>query len=201
MARKSISSLTGISIEKFNKLKKEDLITLIRQMKYYSKKRIENLSKHNLYTPALQGYSGSNINLDTMNIQQLRAEYRREKNFLKSETSTVKGYKKYQSHIIKEMRKSGIKIKRNQFDDFFSAYERLKELDPSVAERGFKYNILKSIESYMNDDYTNDTDDIINEIYHNINKIYEENAKIDDVSDYFELSNTGFFVLDEEEKK
>ena len=205
MARKSINSLINIPIEQFNKLKKDELIKIVNQMHKYSIKRIKNLEKRGIYSPALQGYSGFgdileyNTYMDNMTIQQIRAEYRHERNFLKAETSTIKGYNKYKTKIIRKMKKEGIQIEDEQFDEFFQTYERLKELDPSVSEHAFKYNILKTIETYMEDGDRN-MEELIYNMYGELNKIYEENAKIDDVSDFFVLDNAGFFALDEEKK-
>lgn len=208
MARKSISSLINIPIEQFNKLKKDELIKIVNQMHRYSVKRIKNLENRNIYSPALQGYSGFgdihhynafkdvleyNTYMNNMTLQQVRAEYRRERNFLKAETSTIKGYKKYKTNIIKKMKKEGIEIEDEQFDEFFRTYERLKELDPSVSEYVFKYNILKTIETYM-EDGNRDMEKLIYQMYGELDKIYEDNAKIDDVSDFFIIDN------DEEEK-
>ena len=208
MARKrmSVKSMVNIDIEQFNKLKTDDLRDMIKKMSIVSERRIKTLERNELYTPSYYSFMNGNVDLtakdgkfefteikrpstsiDTMTIQELRSEFRRQKNFLKAETSTVKGYKQYRRNVIERMKEEGVKVTQKQYGDFFRAYERLRELDSSIAERGYRYSVFKTLSSYIIDKKY-DVDDAVIQIYQDLQDIYEKQAEIDVSDEFLEVS-------------
>lgn len=194
--RMSVKSMINIDIEKFNKLKADELRDMIRKMSIVSERRIKTLEKNELYTPAYYSFMNGEVDLtsknpstsiDTMTIQELRSEFRRQKNFLKAETSTVKGYKEYRRDVIRKMKEEGIKITQKKYDKFFTAYERLRELDSSIAERGYRYSVFKTLSSYIIDKKY-DIDEAVIKIYEELENIYEKQAEIDASDEFLEVS-------------
>lgn len=202
--RMSVKSMINIDIEKFNKLKADELRDMIRKMSIVSERRIKTLEKNELYTPAYYSFMNGEVDLttkngkfteikkpstsiDAMTIQELRSEFRRQKNFLKAETSTVKGYKEYRRDVIRKMKEEGIKITQKQYGKFFTAYERLRELDSSIAERGYRYSVFKTLSSYIIDKKY-DIDEAVIKIYEELENIYEKQAEIDASDEFLEVS-------------
>lgn len=205
--RMSVKSMINIDIEKFNKLKADELRYMISKMSIVSERRIKTLEKNELYTPAYYSFMNGEVDLtakngkfkfteiknpstsiDAMTIQELRSEFRRQKNFLKAETSTVKGYKEYRRDVIRKMKEEGIKITQKQYGEFFTAYERLRELDSSIAERGYRYSIFKTLSSYIIDKKY-DIDEAVIKIYEELENIYEKQAEIDASDEFLEVSD------------
>lgn len=185
--RMSIKKILNMNIEEFNKLTKDDLSVINKKLRVQSNRRIERFEKHDIYSPAYYSYIKGDSKSNEQTIQGMRAEFRRNKNFLQSETSTLKGYKEYRSKIINSLSEEGIELSNRQYDNFFEVYDKLVELDKTIAERGFKYNIMKSIGSYIEDEKIIDIDNVVEEMYKKINDIYEKNQQIDDISDFFQL--------------
>ena len=106
---------------------------------------------------------------------------------MKAETSTVKGYKEYRRNVIRKMKEEGIKITQKQYGKFFTAYERLRELDSSIAERGYRYSVFKTLSSYIIDKKY-DIDEAVIKIYEELENIYEKQAEIDASDEFLEVS-------------
>ena len=88
------------------------------------------------------------------------------------------------------LKKQGVEISENQFEDVWKAYEDLKELSPEVANRGMKYSVLKDVADMVTD--TNkSSDEIATALHENLSQIYEEQAGlnngVDGVSGFFEI--------------
>ena len=204
--RMSVKSMVNIDIEKFNKLKADELRSMVKKMSIISERRIKTLERNELYTPSYYSFMNGNVDLtakngkfeftetkktsrsiETMTLQELRSEYRRQKNFLKSQTSTVKGYKEYRRDVIAKMKEEGVKVTQKQYSEFFKAYERLRELDSSIAERGYRYSVFKTLSSYIIDKKY-DIDEAVIKIYEDLQNIYEKQAEIDASDEFLEVS-------------
>lgn len=185
--RMSIKKIINMDIADFNKLTKSDLSIINKRLKAQANKRIERFEKHGIYSPAYYAYTKGESDINEQTIQGMRAEFRRNKNFLQAETSTLKGYKEYKRKIIDSLSEEGIELSSKQYDDFFEVYDKLVELDKTIAETGFKYNVMKTVSNYIEDMKTIDVDEVVEEMYEKLNDIYEKNQQIDDVSDFFQL--------------
>ena len=123
-------------------------------------------------------------------MNALRAEYTRAKNFLQAKTGTRKGWKQVKKETIAGLKKQGVEMTEQQFNDVWKAYEDLKELSPEVANRGLKYSVLKDVADMVTD--TNKSaDEIATALHENLSSIYEEQAGlnngVDGVSGFFEI--------------
>ena len=185
--RMSIKKIINMDIKDFNKLTKEDLSVINKKLRIQSNRLIKRFEKHNIYSPSYYGYIKGESDINEQTIQGMRAEFRRNKNFLKAETSTLKGYKEYKRKIIESLSEEGIELSNKQYDDFFEVYDKLVELDKTIAETAFKYNVMKTVGNYIEDKKTIDVDEVVSEMYEKLNDIYERNQEIDDVSDFFQL--------------
>ena len=70
------------------------------------------------------------------------------------------------------------RLAQEKMEKLFSAYEKLKQLNPSVSQRQLKYAVMREIEESMTD--TSKTpEDIALELEKRVNEIYEEESEYD----------------------
>lgn len=90
------SELLNLSSVEISKLKKPQLRKIVQTLASTSNKRLKRLQQKGISTPASRYVDKSGkFSTKGKNINQLRAEYIRAKNFLQSKTSTLKGYKRF----------------------------------------------------------------------------------------------------------
>lgn len=188
----SIQDILNIDSREFNKLNLSDLRQLTGRLVSAGNKRLRTFEKAGESSPAVRYVykSGGKFSTRGKDLNALRAEFVRAKGFLQSATGTRKGWKRVKRETIKGLAKHGVKVSERQFDSIWKIYEKLKEIDPSVANRGMKYTILRVVTDYMTDERTT-VDEIIERMRNQLTNIYEEQAARDE--------NTGvssFFTID-----
>lgn len=140
-----ISELQEIPLSHIMALSKNDLQKLTSEVARYSNKRLKNLSERHMTTPATEFVKkhGGKFKA-TGDIYALRAEFQRAQGFLKTETSTVKGFRRWESKITKTLKtNTGInynKLSPTQKRKFWKAFSKLGELDINSI-RGKNYNV------------------------------------------------------------
>lgn len=184
----TINDIMNMDAKTFNKLNKEDLRKITGRLVSAGNKRLRSFEKARETTPATRHIekSGGAFSTKGKNLNELRSEYVRAKNFLQSETGNRKGWNKVKKDTIESLKKRGVEIGVKDFDTLWKAYEKLKEIDPSVAVKNMKYKVLDSI-SEMTDDFN--VDDIVEKMTARITEIYEDNNGGNDggVSGFFEI--------------
>lgn len=163
---KTTSQLMGMDYENFMMLDKNDLKSVVQRLASTANKRMDSFLKFEKkegyanYSPLMGRYKDNrfattnkiNINGDNYyrpkTLNQLRAEYKRVTQFLRSEGSTQAGYNKIQDKTIKSLSELGINVTREEFSRMFEAYERLGELKPEVKLAHMKYKVLAEIKAY-----------------------------------------------------
>lgn len=188
---KSIKDILNMDIETFNKLNTSDLRKVVGRLVSAGNKRLRSFEKVGESSPATRnvGKSGGVFSTRAKDLNALRSEFVRAKNFLESKTGTIKGWRETKKEIIKGLKKYGVEMSESQFNDVWRAYDDLKELSPDVANKGLKYTVLKDIADMVND--TNKSaEEIALTLNNNISKIYEEQVDLYDtkgISDFFEI--------------
>lgn len=188
---KTTKQLVSLDIETFDKLSKPELRSVVARLSSTANKRLSGLKKRNQYTPAVMSAekSGGKFTTAGKNLNQLREEYIRVRNFLNSKTSTISGWKQTQQSTISALKKQGINVSINDFDKLWKAYEELKEMSPEVAVRGLKYNVLAEINTSIINS-SESAEDIAFKIQRELTSIYERQAELeydDTISGFFEL--------------
>lgn len=188
----TVKNLLSISSSDFSKLSQKDLKKAVSVLASAGNKRLRRLEKSGVTSSAYRHitHSGGDFSIKGKNLNQLRSEFIRAKNFLQSKGGSVTGARKIQRETISSLEKVGVTLTEKQYNDFWEAYEKIKELSPEVANRRFKYGVLQNIADYMNDTDNMDVDDIVSTIYENLSLIYEESAVLDDdasVSKFFAI--------------
>lgn len=177
----SVQDIINMDINKFNSLNKSDLQKVVGRLVSAGNKRLRSFERSGESSPATRHVtrSGGMFSTKGKDINELRAEYARAKNFMTAKTGTRAGWKKTKRETIKSLNEKGINLTEKQFDDFWQAYEELKEMNPSVATKGLKYNTLKDIADMVTDN-TLTADEIALKMNNEISKIYEEQAGLND---------------------
>lgn len=130
-----LSEIQNMSLSKIMSMSRRELAKAVLTMASAGNKRLVRLQKRNITTPAsiyIKEHGGK-FSVAGKNVAELREEFQRVKGFLESETSTVRGYRKWESKISQTLREStGINydsLTERQKRTFWQAYSKLEELD------------------------------------------------------------------------
>lgn len=188
----SVQDILNMDINTFNKLNTTDLRKVVGRLVSAGNKRLRSFERAGERSPATRhvAKSGGKFSTKGKDLNALRSEYTRAKNFMQAKTGTRKGWKQVKKETIASLKKNGVEMTERQFDDVWTAYEDLKELSPEVANRGLKYSVLKDVANMVTD--TNKSaDEIAMALNENLSRIYEEQAGlnngVDGVSGFFEI--------------
>lgn len=188
----SVQDILNMDINTFNKLNTSDLRKVVGRLVSAGNKRLRSFERAGESSPATRHVvkSGGAFSTKGKDLNALRAEYTRAKNFMQAKTGTRKGWKQVKKETIEGLKKQGVEMTESQFNDVWKAYEDLKELSPEVANRGLKYSVLKDIVDMVTDT-DKSADEIATALHENLSTIYEEQAElnngVDGVSGFFEI--------------
>lgn len=190
----SINKILNMDVRDFNKLGKKDLQKITGRLVSAGNKRIRRAREAGITSPAFEYVerTGGVFSTKGKNLNQLRAEFVRAKNFLESQTGSIKGAKKFKEDSINLLSLEGVNISSETFDDVMRAYETIKRSDPKVSERKFKYAVLNEIESLVQKGHDNES--VKAKIKKDLNKIYEKAQREQEVEGV-----SGFITIDDEE--
>ena len=188
----TVQDILNMDNKTFNSLNTSDMRKVVGRLVSAGNKRLRSFERTGESSPATRhvAKSGGAFSTKGKDLNALRAEYTRAKNFLQAKTGTRKGWKQVKKETIAGLKKQGVKMTEQQFNDVWKAYEDLKELSPEVANRGLKYSVLKDVVDMVTD--TNKSaDEIATALHENLSSIYEEQAGlehgVDGVSGFFEI--------------
>lgn len=188
----SVQDVLNMDMKTFNSLNTSDMRKVVGRLVSAGNKRLRSFERAGESSPATRHVvkSGGAFSTRGKNLNGLRAEYMRAKNFLESKTGTRKGWKKVKNEIISGFKKQGVEISEDKFNEVWQAYEELKELSPEVANKGLKYVVMKDVADMVtNEDKT--AEEIALTLHKNLSGIYEEQAglydDVDGVSGFFEI--------------
>lgn len=179
-----------------NKMKDAELRKHAAKVGSAVNKRIKRMLKAGETSPAMRGFfkaggfEGSDISIDDfekykfsirgMTTNEVRSELKRARDFLQAGTSTLGEWREVRAETMGTLKERGIEMDDGQWDVFWKSYERLKEIDPSVANLQFKYRVLTEVQKVVEADPTKDAKDIAVEMAGRLNDIYEEQARLND---------------------
>lgn len=135
-----ISDVVNMPLSKIMSLSRDDLAYYTRALVRESNKRLTNLKKRGIATPATSYIKkhGGKFSLKTRrgrnkNVAELREEFQRAKGFLESETSTIKGFRKWENKVAETLKNNaGIdynSLTESQKHRFWQVYSKLEETD------------------------------------------------------------------------
>lgn len=203
LSGKSVNDLLHLSATKISGYDRANLAKIVTKLNSAANKRITRLEKAGYNTPAMRAAKvdkGQRFSVAGKNLKQLRAAYIRVSNFLKSGTSTTKGYKKFVNKIKKAFEDKGVKIgnggteeTQNFIDKETRIFDWLKEHNPIIEESGYKYEALMKISEYASQSNMSE-DAIKRKMKKWVKETYEEEQR----RRYIDTSN--FFDITEDEE-
>lgn len=185
----SINDIVNMDIRTFEKLSESDMRKVVGRLVSSVNKRMRRFEEAGIVTPATRALekSGGLLSTKGKDLNQLRHEYARARNFLNMETSSQAGYKRVQKQTIKTLKERGVNVSVEDIDEMWRIWDDLSELDPSIEMSGNKYTLLQDIAN-MPDDI--DFDEKRKQAKDLWNKLYEDQQRARNeefgVSGYFE---------------
>lgn len=202
--------IINLDIEDIQKLNTKQLQRLTTQIVSTANKRVKALQnaglEDSLILTQMKDFSGHfSSKIEGKNkLNRLRNTFSNVRNFLLAETSTVRGYKKYNRETAeriagnKNMRDPEARdfVKRYESDielrrDFWRIYNRLKETYPDkFSVKGGSERIQKLIRSQMQSMPFSSTDEIYESMEDILNNDNEPEYEYDpELSDFFDLDD------------
>ena len=188
----SVQDILNMDNSTFNKLTASEMRKVVGRLVSAGNKRLRSFERVGESSPATRhvARTGGAFSTKGKDLNALRSEYMRAKNFLQAKTGTRKGWAKTKRETIEGLRKQGVEMSENLFNDVWQAYEDLKELSPEVATRGLKYSVLKAVVDMVTGE-NKSADEIATALHENLSRIYEEQAGLEygagGVSGFFEI--------------
>lgn len=173
---KSVTDIINMDIRDFNKLGESDLRKVVGRLVSAVNKRIRRFENAGISTPATRALerSGGMLSTKGKDLNQLRTEYARARDFLNMETSSRKGYEDVQKKTVETLKDRGVDVTTDELDDIFEVYGRLKEIDPSVGVILSSSQVIGEIAKLDN---TQDVQTRIMQAKERYNELYEENQE------------------------
>lgn len=184
----SINDLVStINTEHFEGYTENQQRAIMRRLGNAVNKRLKRLNDEKILTPAKMRLeqSGGKISIKGLSQAELKSEFLRAKQFLKSSLSTVGGYRELEKQIKEEQenyRSTGNKTKSliGSQDSYtlglaFSYYDVLSETEPDIAKIREKYKIVEYIADRIEGGL--DYDRIIKSTMRYLQREYEKNQR------------------------
>ena len=154
-------------------LNREQLVKETQKLAKNVNRRYDTLAKHGGYSPAYKSLesSGGKIYTRNKNINELRYEYARGAKFLGLKTSTLRGFNQVNKELAQRL--GFKKLKQDQIEQLWSAYNKLDELNYYETRRDYGSNqIQKDIAQQIVDGQ--DVDTIIQNMINKMEQKYIE---------------------------
>lgn len=151
-----VSDVLNMPLNKIMSMSREDLATYTRALVRESNKRLSNMKKRGITTPATAFIKkhGGKFSLKTRkgrekNVAELREEFQRAKGFIESETSTVRGFRTWETKVADTLKtNAGIdynSLTETQKRRFWQVYAKLEETDQANVYGGNYRTSVKEI--------------------------------------------------------
>lgn len=145
-----LSQVKDMPISQVMSMSRSELIQATRTLTSAANRRLTTMKKHGIKSPSTEyikrhggrfslRYTKGKHKGEYKNVAQLREEFQRAKGFLESETSTVKGFRKWEKGVADTLAKQGIdynSLTETQKRRFWQAFSKVEELDQANTLKG-----------------------------------------------------------------
>lgn len=201
----TLADVMAWDVDKFNRANTQELHEALKVLTAASNRRIKAIRDAGINdTPALSKLGRrTHFYSNQKNLNAMRSEFARAKNFLSNKTSTVRGYRSMIDKVNKGLKKNKVtvvtvdktKLPYNRTaerqeeinnEHLWRAYEQLKERNPQIAEKQLKYAVLDSINKAIDEKPNRNITQLVNKIQKELDAIYQEELDtIERVTDTF----------------
>lgn len=146
MARTKLQKIKDMPLSKLMSLSRADLEIATRALVRESNRRLTVMKKKGLASPSTEYIKkhGGKFRTTTRkgnkkSVIELREEFQRAKGFLESKTSTVKGFREWETKVADTLSKQGIdygSLTSAQKRRFWQAFSKVEELDRANTLKG-----------------------------------------------------------------
>ncbi len=194
-------TLTDLLNVDINKLTKETIKEYTRVARENVRKTVARWNKKEYKSPAYYALSKRTDGKMKISFRGLKTLQRQKEElakairFLEDPTRTVEGWERAKRENVEALNKklaaegSSNQLTTDDYDRFYSAYEKAKEIDPNIAAAEYKYKVMDSLISAVQD-FNKSIDELGVEIAEKFKTIYEENEaqhrrNMDNISEEF----------------
>lgn len=193
---KSIEQILNMPWNELRDLTESELRVVVGRGVSSANKRLRRYQekKGKLPTAGRQGDTYEDVKFSTVgkDRKELLEEFKRIKNFMNAETSSLTGEKQVQKKAIDALyNKKGINIGNVNYDRFWKAYDKLKELHPEVAEKNYKYAVIDALTQEVSGKKWFNVDKAVLKIEKQLNDIYQSNESVRQAN-----GTSGFFEIE-----
>lgn len=194
---KTVQNILDTPLYDLKKMNDSELRTVVGRLVSAGNKRLRRYEskKGELPNAGRQGtYEERKFSTQRKDRTELMEEFKRAKNFFGAETSSLTGEKNVKTKSQQALNENfGISVSDEDYDIYWKAFDRLKELHPEIDERNYKYTILshmdKMIEKRKGKPYKS-YKTFVRAIEKKLDDLYKENQRLsnaDGTSGFFEL--------------
>lgn len=194
---KTVQNILDTPLYDLKKMTDSELRTVVGRLVSAGNKRLRRYEtkKGELPNAGRQGtYEERKFSTQGKDRTELMEEFKRAKNFFGAETSSLTGEKNVKTKSQQALNENfGISVSDEDYDIYWKAFDRLKELHPEIDERNYKYTILshmdKMIEKRKGKPYKS-YKTFARAIEKKLDDLYKENQRLsnaDGTSGFFEL--------------
>lgn len=154
---RSTDSLLNMTMREFANLSKTQLRQVVSRLADTANKRVKRLQSSNVESLAARqvAQSGGKFSTRGKDLDELRAEYLRERDFLKSPTSTVKGAREVEREAVTAIKNIyGDDLRGVNIRELLNDYYNLQDYDEDYQAQKLRYGHLyeQPIEAYSEDE-------------------------------------------------
>lgn len=178
-----------LDINEIMKMKAPELRKLIAKEAKAARKRADRMfKKEDIYTsPALAAAKkskprgqGALFETRGKNLNELRAEYKRIKNFMEDKTSTIKGAKQfYKDAADKIGAATGGGFTGADMEKVFAVFAKLEDKNAWIANAKYRYDTFVAINNELNVDDDRTADQIAADIESKLDDLYMQTMESD----------------------
>lgn len=187
-----VDDIANMSISELNSLDKSSLSKAVSRLSSVANKRLKRFERDDIESPATisASKSGGKFGSKGKNLNQLRSEFMRVRNFLKLKTSTFRGYKKFKDDFFDRVEaKSDIRlnITDEELSRFWRIYDKTANLSPFFKGSPNRQKMVFDMFTEMQD---KTDDEIFESIQNKFDSWYEEQQRIEnefDTSKFFKF--------------
>ena len=175
-SKRSAKQLTRLKYDTINRMSERELKDVLLKMGNTINRRLKGFERRDEESPAIYELkkSGGAISVKNKNVNQLRAEYIRARDFLNTKTSTQKGYYNTLDRIKYGLHKEGIDLTRKQVANVMKTYTKVKNESSQAKLADIRYDIIDYIRKLPDKDTI---DEKMLKTLNNLNEIYEDAQK------------------------
>lgn len=172
---KSIKQLMRLRPSTISRMDAATLGKVVTRLSSAANKRARRIAAKGISTPATRAMerSGGKFSSKGKDINELRTEYKRVKSFLKSETSTIKGYTKFAQRFEKKLQKVRNKENRKRKSERLTA-----PVETPPDENGEEYTEKETEEEEKPEDEAGEFYDKYDKVFRAVDRLKELNPWI-----------------------